>query len=184
MWDRGYLCGSGPTWPYPGGEYLQNLDWLISRMHKLSNDMQEIQTYFEEFKEQVSEIVAEQLEVALKPMQDSLAEMESKLNQMEIDLTLFHAQLTSLSATHEKDVRELWDKINSLEFNLPDVFNPVADKMDTLQNTLNDLYFNTYDTWISPKQFDALNVTPNAFDALNITPRDFDRRAREILGGN
>lgn len=184
MWGRGYLCSGGPTWPYPGGEYLQNLDWLISRMRKLSNDMLEMQTYFEEFNEQVSEIVAEQLEVALKPMQDSLAEMEAKLNQMEIDLTLFHAQLASLSATHEKDVRELWDKINSLEFNLPDVYNPVADKMDSLQNTLNDLYYNAFDTWISPDQFDTLNLTPNTFDALNVTPDQFDRRAREILGGN
>ena len=55
---------------------------------------------------------------------------------------------------------------------------------NTLQNTLNDLYFNTYDTWISPDQFDALNITPDQFDALNITPDQFDRRAREILGGN
>lgn len=177
------ICGfGGTTWPYPGiNPTSTNLDWLIQRMIALGNQVESLQKYIDELQTEISDEVAAALQEAMIPINAQIAEVENSVTQLGLVVSETHTELQSLIAQHHIDVNNLQEQIDNLEFELPDVFNPVKDMMDSLQNTINDLYFNTFDTWISPNEFDALNITPNGFDALNITPNEFDHNAKTIL---
>lgn len=181
MFWNNWWCGAGPTWPYASNEYQQNLDWIIGIVWDLGQKVKELSSSIENIQELVSEEVAKELEVQLQPVYTQLNNMSTEIETINNTVTEHYAELLILKAKHDHDYNELNDKINNLEFELPDVLNPVKGIMDSLQNTLNDIYFNTFSTWISPEEFDTLDITPEEFDGITITPDEFDTEGKTIL---
>lgn len=199
MWGCNWSgWGGGPTWPYPNNWPL-NLDWMLARFKELIAQVDAMQGYIDTFKDQVQGIVDKAVAEGLIPVNAQIAAVSRELDTLGADLdqfkqdaTLAHnllstqistvdAKVGTLRADHAKDVADILAKIDALQWELPEVINPVTGEKDTIQGTLDSLYYESFQTWISPAEFDALNITPVAFDALQIAPEEYDRNAKTIL---
>lgn len=90
-------------------------------------------------------------------------------------------QINMANNRTDKLIADLQEQINNLQFNLPDIYNPVVGEKTSIQQAILDLYdglryeaFNCY-------EFDNSGITCIEFDDSNITAKDFDLKGRVIL---
>lgn len=176
----GPFWGCGPGFPYPDGPGL-NLDWVLRIVGNMQNQVNQIMEYFDEFEKKIQETVDAAVTEALAPMKQQLLQFQAQLSDFQSQVQLVTDQMAALESKHEVDIQKLQNEIDELKFNLPDFINPESGTLMELQQILFNLYYSGFDTYITPDEFDALEITPDEFDAIGITPDQYDRNAKTIL---
>lgn len=177
--------GCGPLWPYPDTNAM-NLNWVIKTVGDLAKQWEDIDQYItDQINKIVPGVVQTAVSTALAPIQAQVNDNIQSINSLQSGLLALRQKLDAdnaqIRAEHEVDIQKLQSEIDNLQFTLPDFIDPESGVMENLQKILFNLYYNGFNTWISPNEFDALSITPNGFDPLNITAIEFDRSARTIL---
>lgn len=162
-----------------------NLDWILNTVKKLEADVEYVKNYFDNIDKEIDDKVAE----AVAPV---FTEMASLSNQLNTRMTNLQTALTNRMDTIELEnssywanaqvqFDDIWRKINTLQFELPEFINPYNGLMEQLQKILFDIYLYPNMGWITAGEFDTLNETGQSFDAYQFNAAEFDRNAKTIL---
>lgn len=158
-------------------EYIKNYQKEFDRIEKEIKDFEE---YINNFN--IEETVNEILDERLPALENNI------LSQVEIMINILNNTINEkIDELRDETLEELdvlSNKITSLENGNLNIYNPTNGEINTLKDTLQDI-FNTFldttATAITCNEFDALELTATEFDAYEITAIDFDLKAKEIL---
>lgn len=198
------------NFPYVDSDFDAITDYeILSKMTKKINEIIAILEELdpEQFKEYVDSQIASLKELLETELLENVQELKSLIIQAEQNANKYtDTQIelldTKIIAKLEKEInnlltyinnnnkliynyvnqvkKELEEEISNISINL-NVFNPIKGKVDTLQNTIFDLYnyFRIYG--IEAKEFDILGLTALEFDNKKITAENFDLYGKKLL---
>lgn len=109
---------------------------------------------------------------------NELQALTRRVNQIEIDYKLADDRLYAYII---RQVAELREEIQHIVLSDVTVTNPVTGQVDTIQNTLDDIY-RVVTLWaLTASEYDALGLSANGYDGAGLTAEQYDYLGRYYL---
>ena len=169
---------------------------------KVSQKLNEVIDYVNNFQDTSNDYTDEQINILRDYLQNQINITNYNLEQLKINGKKYvdneilkvtgyiNDQISVLNKliTNNNDYLKNWveEQIENLINNLPEiqnvvVVNPTTGLMDSLQNTLNNMWNGMRSNAINCSQFDGSLITCTEFDNLNITAYEFDFNSLNII---
>lgn len=169
---------------------------------KVSQKLNEVIDFVNNFQDTTNDYTDEQIRILKEYLQNEINITNYNLEQLRKDGKAYvdseilkvtgyiNEQISILNSLISSNTKYLqaWveEQINNLIADLPDlqnivVVNPVTGLMDSLQNTLNNMWNGMRSNAINCSQFDGSLISCTEFDNLNINAYDFDFNSLNIL---
>lgn len=159
--------------------YEERFGELEEEQAKLRQDMIELKAELEGIEDDLKKYIDDKFE----PYVEIIENLKQLLLDAEVSLKQYvDAQNAVLRTEFNAEILDLQRQIDDLRFHLPDIYNPRKGKMDSIQDTIIDLYLIGAHAPITASEFDGLQITATAFDNLGITGFNFDYYGKYLLG--
>ena len=157
--------------------YIKNYQKEFDRIEKEVKDFEEYLSTVD-IEKTVHEILSEEL-----PELESsiLTQVDYKINALRNEI---NGNINELTESINNSLGVIDNRLDSVENGNINIYDPTSGNIDTLSNTLQNIYgmiINTIPTAITCLEFDNLELTATDFDAYEITAINFDLDAKEIL---
>lgn len=174
-------------------ELQQAQNELQEQINGLNTDIGNLDSKLERYNTsldaQIDQIWTE-IENRYNSLVNQINDLDASVNERLNSLTVkFMDLLTDLKnyIDHQDTYTKEWVKIelqhflDRLDELYPPVYNPTRGYMDSLQNTLNDLYAAASPDSITAWEYDSLELTAQEYDDYNLTAYQYDRYAKKYL---
>lgn len=186
---------------FPYSNYHElNLDWILSKVKELQENIDEINSWKETFSAQINSQISDlinqvnaefnQLKTDIaKEFTDYRTETDAKFEaQREETQKKFDTLTASVNATliaYDSRIADIENKLADIENNLPTlvhVTNPFTGQSDSIQNVINMLADTQRSDALTATAYDALQLTAAAYDAKNVSAADYDFHGQSFIG--
>lgn len=159
--------------------YEERFGTLEQAQEQLRQDMIELDARFDGIEDELKQYIDDKFE----PYVEIIENLKQLLLDAEVSLKQYVDTKNDLLRTElNAEILDLQRQIDDLRFNLPDIYNPRKGKMDSIQDTIIDLYLIGAHAPITASEFDGLQITASSFDELEITGFNFDYYGKYLLG--
>lgn len=162
---------------------------LVSEFNQFKEDVVEENSRLERALEEAVANMQSQFAVLVGQVDDKLTDVDAKLS--DVDTTLAdtikeinsalqnaYSQLTVYVNSQIGLIDHKWDvqyallekKIDALQFDLPDIYNPVYGGKSSITQTVYDLFDNLRYGGLTALEFDMLGISAEDFDNVRVTP--------------
>lgn len=186
---------------FPYSNYHElNLDWILSKMKELQENIDVINSWKETFSAQInaqiSNLISEvneeftQLKADIeKEFTDYRTETDAKFEAQRAETDKQFALLTDAVngrlTAFDGRIADIESKLSDIENNLPrlvHVTNPFTGQSDSIQNVINMLADTQRSDALTASAYDALKLTAAAYDAKNVSAADYDFHGQSFIG--
>lgn len=184
--------------PYTNFQEL-NLDWILSKMKELEENIDVINSWKETFSAQInaqiSNLISEvneefaQLKADIeKEFTDYRTETDAKFEAQRAETDKQFALLTDAVngrlTAFDGRIADIESKLHDIENNLPTlvhVTNPFTGMSESIQNVINALADTQRSDALTASEYDALAKTAAGYDAYKITAVNYDFNGKSLL---
>lgn len=184
--------------PYTNFQEL-NLDWILSKMKELEENIDEINSWKETFSAQINSQISDlinqvntefnQLKTDIaKEFTDYRTETDAKFEAQRAETDRQFASLTDAVnarlTAFDGRIADIESKLSDIENNLPTlvhVTNPFTGMSDSIQNVINALADTQRSDALTASEYDALAKTAAGYDAYKITAVNYDFKGKSLL---
>lgn len=185
---------------FPYSNYHElNLDWILSKVKELQENIDEINSWKETFSAQINSQISDlinqvntefnQLKTDIeKEFTDYRTETDAKFDAQREETDRQFASLTDAvnARLTAFDVRiaDIESTLSDIENNLPTlvhVTNPFTGMSDSIQNVINALADTQRSDALTASEYDALAKTAAGYDAYKITAVNYDFNGKSVL---
>lgn len=159
--------------------YEERFGALEQAQEQLRQDMIELEARFDGIEDELKQYIDNKFE----PYIQIIENLKQLVLDAEVTLKQYVDNKNAVLRTElNAEIFDLQRQIDELRFNLPDIYNPRKGKMDSIQDTIIDLYLIGAHAPITANEFDSLQITASSFDELDITGFNFDYYGKYLLG--
>lgn len=184
-----------PALPSAYADALSYYDALCKLQGAINEVIATLNTYTPVTEEWVKNYVAEQLNSIIKDIEDFKSSVDGKIDNLENQYVQFtqevNEKIVGIIDTVNKNNEIFYNylitivnqKLEEVVNRLGDetiINNPVYIKMDSLKNTLNDMYAGVRQTGITVYEYAKLGLTATKYKAYNVTAFNYATSARFI----
>ena len=109
-------------------------------------------------------------------------EFEEKITRIgELSNQYTDIEISKLEVRISDQLDDIYDRLDKLKFELPDVRNPITGRNDNIQNVLDFMYKMLRYGAYSAEEYDKLGLTAEEYDALQLTALEYDLYAKCII---
>lgn len=184
-----------PALPSAYADALSYYEALCKLQGAINQVIETLNTYTPVTEEWVKSYVTEQLNSIIKDIEDFESSVDGKIDNLENQYTQFtqevNEKIVGIIDTVNKNNEIFYNylitivnqKLEEVVNRLGDetiINNPVYNKMDSLKNTLNDMYAGVRQAGITAYEYAKLGLTATKYKAYNVTAFDYATSARFI----
>lgn len=186
---------------FPYSNYHElNLDWILSKVKELQENIDEINSWKETFSAQINSQISDlinqvntefnQLKTDIaKEFTDYRNETDAKFEAQRAETDRQFASLTDAVngrlTAFDGRIADIESKLSDIENNLPTlvhVTNPFTGMKDSIQNVVNALADTQRTDALTASAYDALKLTASAYDAKKVSAADYDFHGQSFIG--
>lgn len=147
---------------------------LATVKSELQKQLTMIRTDFDKYKADVNTNIGE--------MQSTITTFQAYVNSQLSNLRTYIDAQNELQELHWKDVvNEMYEYIENLRLEMPEIVNPINGRITTIEQALDDVFGALRFNALTASEYDSLEITAQEYDAKELSTTDYDYNGKTIL---
>lgn len=169
-------------------DMMTDVEYLLGILKKLNETIKQVNSNTEFIDNYAGRI--EEIETEIAALRNEMTAFENQINE-EIDTRFSDIKtelqgmiaivLTQANAYTDAKAAQLEAEIQQISVGQITVYDPTTGELNSLQDTLDNMYNTTREEALTASEYDALDLTATAYDAYDLTAFNYDRYGKTLL---
>lgn len=169
-------------------DWMSNVEFLLGVLKKLNELIVQTNSnteFIDKYSGKIEEIETDilSLRTEMSTFEDEINnEINTRFNAIKLELqSMVAAALIQANAYTDSIAEALRAEIREISVGQILVFDPTSGVINSLQNTIDNLYNASRTDALTATEYDALDLSATAYDAYELTAQDYDRNGKTLL---
>lgn len=169
-------------------DWMSDVEFLLGMLKKLNELVKQTNSnteFIDKYSGKIEEIETEilSLRAEMSAFEDEInTEINTRFNAIKLELqSMVATALIQANAYTDSVAEALRAEIREISVGQILVFDPTSGIINSLQNTIDNLYNASRTDALTATEYDALDLTATEYDAYELTAQDYDRNGKTLL---